>query len=879
MAQQDVMEQLAERFKRPLRDCEARRVVIWHDSDGSFEDEFDQLATAGLDGGLADKRPLRFEKADEGSQFALKRLVYREEPGSDFLIYSRRQKDLSPRGLEGNWLADVELIAEHFQADYSSMLLDELGAIDSAVEGIERFKAFFGAADRKKKFVALMPNAQTKEDVALGVIGALLGADDLSTSQVVKAYLTALLNGDEPMGSLAKFGADGPFASYLQSRLGYSGDLGSADDLMAHIMISALSCTLPEGSLAGLEDRISKPHGQFCLNIVNDWLRDEEFGDELYELSRLVERGSNLEQRFSQMNSANLAESDVLPCINERILVDLMSTMAQGADRATEALALARRRKDLAWYSRVAPYFDALSAAADSARFFREHAQGFHYAVPADVWKAYTTDWYRMDTAYRRFCRACDVCLRSTVDIPEALDGALENLAAWMERIYTNWFLADSNACWVNACEKQWFDQGYVEGVDRQRRFFEEKVLAGAAGTKRTMVLISDAMRYEVAAELATKLERDTKGSAGLSSMQSVFPSITEFGMAALLPHNTMSYDWETGVVSCNGMPAMNTKEREAVLQARKPGACALQSKDLIAAKRSKRKELIGDADVVYVYHNKIDVTGEDFSTERDVFAACDTAIADLVALVKIAVNDLNISRVVITADHGFIYTRDALAERDKVGKADIGADIVKLGRRYAILDDAIIEDALFIKMNMEDMRGGAYMGLSPRECVRIKKAGPGECYVHGGSSLQETCVPVIQFRNRKGGSKGFVEQQLATLKLLSTSRRVNSMLFRVELFQPEAVGGKVLPCEYELVMTDASGNEVSNVLKAHADMADTEKTARVSRIQFSLKAGRQYSLKEKYYLICRERGSKQIAWKEEFTIDIAFAPADDFGF
>jgi hypothetical protein len=140
-------------------------------------------------------------------------------------------------------------------------------------------------------------------------------------------------------------------------------------------------------------------------------------------------------------------------------------------------------------------------------------------------------------------------------------------------------------------------------------------------------------------------------------------------------------------------------------------------------------------------------------------------------------------------------------------------------------------------------------------------------------------CVPVIQFRNRRGGSKGFVEQQVASLRLLSTSRRVNLMIFRVGLFQPEADGGKGLPAEYELVMTDSSGNEVSNVIKAHADMADADETARVTRSQFSLKAGRSYSSKETYYLVCRLRDTKQMSWKEEFTIDVAFAPADDFGF
>ena len=61
--------------------------------------------------------------------------------------------------------------------------------------------------------------------------------------------------------------------------------------------------------------------------------------------------------------------------------------------------------------------------------------------------------------------------------------------------------------------------------------------------------------------------------------------------------------------------------------------------------------------------------------------------------------------------------------------------------------------------------------------------------------------------------------------------------------------------------------------------MEDSDDTARVVRPQFSLKAGRQYGMKETYYLVCRQRKSMQIEWSEEFKIDIAFAPEDDFGF
>ena len=314
-------------------------------------------------------------------------------------------------------------------------------------------------------------------------------------------------------------------------------------------------------------------------------------------------------------------------------------------------------------------------------------------------------------------------------------------------------------------------------------------------------------------------------------------------------------------------------------LAAAKPGAVCTQSKRLMNAKRAQRKEMVGSSELVYVYHNTIDATGEEYSTENMVFDACATAIDDIVALVKIATGDLNFTRVIVTSDHGFLYTRDPLEERDKVSASDIRGEKLKLGRRYAVCSALDLDAMVFVKMNMSDVDGGEYTGLAPRECIRIKKAGPGDNYVHGGVSLQEMCVPVVEFRNKRSGRKGFEERSRAEFRLLSTNRRVTSMMFRVELFQTQPVEGKVLAAEYELAMTDGAGNEVSDVRRAHADMSTHDDTARVSRVQLGLKAGRQYDPHAEYYLVCREAQTGSIAWKEEFQIDIAFVPMDDFGF
>ncbi len=181
--------------------------------------------------------------------------------------------------------------------------------------------------------------------------------------------------------------------------------------------------------------------------------------------------------------------------------------------------------------------------------------------------------------------------------------------------------------------------------------------------------------------------------------------------------------------------------------------------------------------------------------------------------------------------------------------------------------------------MNMSDLQGGEFVGLAPRQSVRIKRPGGTSRYVHGGVSLQEMCVPVIGFRKVNARSKDFEDTQVATLGVLSESRRITSLMCQISLLQNEAVGGKVLPGEYELVFTDASGNEVSDVVKAHANRTSESPQERVLKLSFALRSSASFSSKETYYLVAREKGTGEIVWRENYTIEVAFSPGFDFGF
>lgn len=133
-------------------------------------------------------------------------------------------------------------------------------------------------------------------------------------------------------------------------------------------------------------------------------------------------------------------------------------------------------------------------------------------------------------------------------------------------------------------------------------------------------------------------------------------------------------------------------------------------------------------------------------------------------------------------------------------------------------------------------------------------------------------------FRKVNARSKEFEDTQFATLRVLDDTRRITNSLFRIKLIQNEPAVEKTLPCEYELAFTDASGNEVSTVVKAHADRTSENPQDRVLEVRFNLRSDLSFSAKDAYYLVARGKKTGTIAWREEYRIEVSFAPID-FGF
>jgi hypothetical protein len=155
--------------------------------------------------------------------------------------------------------------------------------------------------------------------------------------------------------------------------------------------------------------------------------------------------------------------------------------------------------------------------------------------------------------------------------------------------------------------------------------------------------------------------------------------------------------------------------------------------------------------------------------------------------------------------------------------------------------------------------------------------------FVHGGISLQEMVVPVIDYHYMRTDSAGYqrnkkkYDTKPVTLNLLSASRKISNMIFSLNFYQKEAVGANREATTYLLYFVDAEGTQVSDTQRIIADKTSDNNQDRTFRVSFNLKS-MKYSNKESYCLVITDESGLQLPQREEFSIDIAFA-VDDFDF
>ena len=152
---------------------------------------------------------------------------------------------------------------------------------------------------------------------------------------------------------------------------------------------------------------------------------------------------------------------------------------------------------------------------------------------------------------------------------------------------------------------------------------------------------------------------------------------------------------------------------------------------------------------IVYIYHNLIDAVGDDRKTENRTFGEVERAIQELAPMIKKIHSSFNVAKIFITADHGFLYNMNDLPESMYETLPD-NKNAVWNHNRFSILKKEIKTDSYIFDLSKAANIKTDYKITIPKAINRYKRQGHGMHYVHGGASLQEMIVPLIESSRKR---------------------------------------------------------------------------------------------------------------------------------
>ena len=431
MAIEDIKKELEQRFAEPLDEFYKRRIIFWNDEDGEFLDEVKSLT-------LSNAKVLVLE---EGSLFTSKKLLSSDDLTSNYLVYNSINVDP-----EHDWFLDIKLYSDEYRADKTSRLMQEMGIVNTVElrNAVKQFQGFFNAASRRKIIASFDGTIDKKSTLYMSILSAICGVKERKPEAIIKAVISAGSDLENPIKmDLLKYSVSHLFWSLVHSTTGFNSS-EKMDDLTNHVVLSAISRTMSSDVLSGLESKYSDIHSGFCYDLIFNWIHGED-KNSFRNIADYVTGNLSLLDRFNSFEIKDLVETDVLPVIDEVILSKLMYGISNRTIDSDSVIRIVEKRRTSAWYEDYTYFYEGIYQVALMNQFYESYLNSFHHVEAKDMWKAYISDYYQMDTFYRNFHIAFSTCLQT---LHPSLDDAFKDLADYVEKEYKNWYLDQLSSNW-----------------------------------------------------------------------------------------------------------------------------------------------------------------------------------------------------------------------------------------------------------------------------------------------------------------------------------------------------------------------------------------------------------------------------------------------
>ena len=577
-------------------------------------------------------------------------------------------------------------------------------------------------------------------DISTGVVKLIFGS--ANPQEVALAFLHTEKHDEE----IGKKEAQKELRQLLQ--LSFDIELPAAEALSnwrvrlgRHALLTDLFAALKKqvpASLSSVPVATSTGGIDACVRLARTWRNSRDVRDSYVTVANKVEKELGLDQLELPVEPLN--ENETFLSVERLLLAYVENELLKASTPAL--LQLAEYRLSRFWAD-VKPEIQARWALTSSAAEVLLAADRVGKALKtapttvATLVKAYADDdepWCLLDTHHRHM-----ESRHYNFDFPTSgHHHGLEKLITKAEHRYTE-VGSELSRHFITQFHKA---KHPIKGLLRQRDIFEKQVKPHLSEGKVAYVWV-DALRFEMARELWRLLKDDFK--LEIQPAIGTMPTITEIGMAALLPKagesaKVVAVGGGKLALEIGGRVIKDRKDRVAFLK-ENAGVSVFDAKleDLLPKATKKVKDGIQNSELILITSQEIDELGE-----ADNLAQARLQIDGVLSHLRRGVRvlaDHGIKTIVLVADHGHLFG-DEIGEDMKIESP--GGKVEDLHRRVWVGVGGNSEPS-YLRTSLASLGVESEFDIAtPWTFAVFKSKGGGRAYFHGGLSPQELIIPVV---------------------------------------------------------------------------------------------------------------------------------------
>ncbi|MEO6906481.1 MAG: BREX-1 system phosphatase PglZ type A, partial [Abditibacteriaceae bacterium] len=443
-------------------------LIFWYDETGEWRDAYESIT-----GELATKLEVN------NNEFGTKVRILRDDADAKYLLYFPYAR---PEPAD-NWLLDLLLMGREFQPDNVTLLLNEAGLGNEFRGIVEAHIKFFKSTKRIAALEQLLTDTDNDDSVRLKMLAVLAGS--VAKIEDVLLFLIASLERDSLIDPAAHFFDDSDLTDYFWSQVtrdfGYKANDPSVRDFVV---------TLFRG--ANPLDKSVKQNAHSRV-FLQGWKDRNKYRSDFERWSMILQDQLPIERDLSSHDGTiDLGDADAFELFEKYTIHHLCEQFDRGLTRTKLESVLQRRRGSFWWDKHSNGY-----AALEHAVCLREQLSSCNFELdsPGAGVKRYTESWWQIDKIYRQCIFHLSQYGKSQL---------MGDIRSWVEKAYLTDFLVPLSDQWSSQVRNMinW----ECKDIIPQRQFFQRYVQPFRDKGQKVVVIISDALRYEAASELAEML-------------------------------------------------------------------------------------------------------------------------------------------------------------------------------------------------------------------------------------------------------------------------------------------------------------------------------------------------------------------------------------